>query len=76
MTDRTPVVVGVGMTPFAANREDSNARDLATEAVLACLADAGLENMSAIQHGLTSYESDHFHRVFRASACPIDHLPE
>lgn len=59
---RLPVVVGVGLTPFAANRVDCSARDLAVEAVMACMQDAGLSNLKAIQHGLTSYESDHFNR--------------
>ena len=40
MTDRLPVVVGVGLTPFAASRDDCNVRDLAVEAVLACMHDA------------------------------------
>ncbi|MEL6149958.1 MAG: thiolase family protein [Chloroflexota bacterium] len=71
---RLPVVVGVGMTAFASNREDANARDLATEAVLACLADAGLPDMSAIQHGLTSYESDHFNRQMTLGAILHDHI--
>lgn len=59
---RLPVVVGVGVTPFAANRVDCSARDLAVEAVMACMQDAGLSSLKAIQHGLTSYESDHFNR--------------
>lgn len=74
MADRIPVVVGVGMTPFSSNREDSNARDLTAEAVLACLNDAGLENMSAIQHGLTSYESDHFNRQMTLGAVLHDYI--
>lgn len=59
---RLPVVVGVGLTPFAANRVDCSARDLAVEAVMDCMQDAGLSNLKAIQHGLASYESDHFNR--------------
>ena len=35
-----PVVVGVGVTPFAADRVDCNVRDLVAEAVLDCLRDA------------------------------------
>lgn len=74
MADRMPVIVGVGMTPFSSNREDSNARDLTAEAVLACLNDAGLEDMRAIQHGLTSYESDHFNRQMTLGAVLHDHI--
>lgn len=74
MADRMPVVVGVGMTPFSSNREDSNARDLTAEAALACLDDAGLEDMRAIQHGLTSYESDHFNRQMTLGAVLHDHI--
>ncbi|MEO0560860.1 MAG: thiolase domain-containing protein [Chloroflexota bacterium] len=74
MTDRTPVVVGVGMTPFASNREDANARDLTTEAVLACLSDAGMDSVKPIEHGLTSYESDHFNRQMTLGAILHDHI--
>ena len=55
-----PVVAAVGSTSIAAEHRGSNLRDLMTEAVLACLADAGLRDLSAVEHGLTSYESDHF----------------
>jgi len=74
MTGRTPVVVGVGMTPFSSNREDANARDLTVEAVLACLDDAGLDSIKSIQHGLTSYESDHFNRQMTLGAILQDHI--
>lgn len=74
MTDRIPVVVGVGMTPFASNRDDCNVRDLAIEAVLACMHDAGLDNLKAIEHGLTSYESDHFNRQMTLGALLHDHI--
>lgn len=74
MRDRLPVVVGVGMTPFAANREDCNVRDLTMEAVLDCVHDAQLENLKAIQHGLTSYESDHFNRQMTLGAILHDSL--
>jgi acetyl-CoA C-acetyltransferase len=62
------------MTPFAANREDCNVRDLAVEAVLACVQDAGLDNLDAVQHGLTSYESDHFNRQMTLGAILHDTL--
>jgi acetyl-CoA C-acetyltransferase len=69
-----PVVVGVGLTPFAANRLDANLRDLATEAVLACMQDAGLHDLKAVEHGLTSYESDHFNRQMTLGAVLHDTL--
>lgn len=74
MADRLPVVVGVGMTPFRSNREDCNVRDLAIEAVLDCVRDAGLDNLKAVQHGLTSYESDHFNRQMTLGAILHDSL--
>lgn len=74
MSDRVPVVVGVGMTPFASNRDDCNVRDLAIEAVLACVEDAGLANLNAVEHGLTSYESDHFNRQMTLGAILHDHI--
>lgn len=55
-----PVVVGVGVTPIASNRLDSNPRDLMIEAVLDCISDAGLSDLSAVEQGIASYESDHF----------------
>ena len=74
MTDRRPVVVGVGITPFTSNRDDCNVRDLAVEAVLDCVRDAQLENLDAVQHGLTSYESDHFNRQMTLGAILHDTL--
>ena len=71
---RLPVVVGVGMTPFAAQHADRNARDLATEAALACMRDAGLENLRAVEQGITSYESDHFNRQMTMGAILHDQL--
>jgi len=70
----TPVVVGVGATSFASERPDSNIRDLIAEAVLDCLADAGLENLKAVEHGLTSYESDHFNRQMTLGAILHDQI--
>lgn len=71
---RLPVVVGVGMTSFSSQRVDSNARDLAAEAVLACMQDAGLPDLKAVQHGLTSYESDHFNRQMTFGAILHDQI--
>lgn len=74
MIDRTPVIVGVGTTPFSSYREDANARDLTIEAVLDCIQNAGLHSMKSIQHGLTSYESDHFNRQITLGAILQDHI--
>lgn len=71
---RLPVVVGVGVTPFASERVDANVRDLAAEAVLACMEDAGLPDLKAVQHGLTSYESDHFNRQMTLGAILHDQV--
>lgn len=71
---RLPVVVGVGLTPFAADRADSTVRDLVAEAVLACMADAGLESLDAVEHSLTSYESDHFNLQMTLGAILHDQI--
>lgn len=55
-----PVIVGVGHTAVASDHRGYTIRDLMVEAVLSCLDDAGLESLRDVQHGLTSYESDHF----------------
>ncbi len=55
-----PVIAAVGATPVAAEHRACNTRDLMAEAVLACLADAGMDDLSAVEQGITSYESDHF----------------
>ncbi len=55
-----PVVVGVGYTKIASEHRDASLRDLMVDAVLACVTDSGLDNLDAVEHGLTSYESDHF----------------
>jgi len=71
---QSPVVVGVGTTKFASERPDGNIRDLMAEAVLDCMSDAGLENLSAVQHGLSSYESDHFNRQMTLGAVLHDQI--
>lgn len=71
---RLPVIVGVGVTPFASDRFDSNIRDLVTEAVLDCLADAEVTDIKTIQHGLASYESDHFNRQMTLAAILQDQI--
>ncbi|MBK8023877.1 MAG: thiolase family protein [Chloroflexi bacterium] len=72
--NRLPVVVGVGMTKFASERLDANARDLMAEAVLALLADARMSDLKAVQHGLCSYESDHFNKQMTLAAILHDTL--
>ena len=74
IASRLPVVVGVGMTPFAAHHADKNARDLTTDAVLACMKDAGLENLRDVEQGITSYESDHFNRQMTMGAILHDQI--
>ena len=55
-----PVVAAVGTTAIAAEHRGSNPRDLMADAVLDCLADGGMADLAAVEHGLCSYESDHF----------------
>ena len=55
-----PVVAAVGATAIAAEHRGSSLRDLMLEAVLDCLADGQLDSLTAVEHGLCSYESDHF----------------
>ena len=55
-----PVVAAVGSTKVASEHRGCNIRDLMIEAVLDCLADAGMNDLSAVEQGITSYESDHF----------------
>jgi acetyl-CoA C-acetyltransferase len=64
----------VGTTPFLADRFDSNIRDLVTEAVLDCLADAEVTDIQTVQHGLASCESDHFNRQMTLAALLHDHI--
>ena len=72
-SERNIVVVGGGITPFAANRVDASVRDLVVEAVMLAVADAGVD-LSAVEHGLTSYESDHFNRQMTLGAILHDHI--
>jgi len=69
-----PVVVGVGVTPFASDRVDSNVRDLVAEAVLDCLRDAEMTDLKAVQHSIVSYESDHFNRQMTLAAILQDQI--
>ena len=73
MTDRNVVVVGAGITRFASDRVDANIRDLVIEAVLDAVEDAGVD-LKDVEHGLTSYESDHFNRQMTLGAVLHDHI--
>lgn len=73
MSARRVLVVGGGMTKFASDRLDASVRDLVVEAVLEATADAGVD-LDAVEHGLTSYESDHFNRQMTLGAILHDHL--
>ncbi|MCY4465609.1 MAG: thiolase domain-containing protein [Chloroflexi bacterium] len=55
-----PVIAAVGCTKIASEHRDCNIRDLLADALLDLLADAGLDGLDAVEHGLASYESDHF----------------
>jgi len=70
----SPVIVGVGTTLFAADRLDSTVRDLMAEAVLDCVQDAGLDGLKGVEHGLTSYESDHFNGQMTLGAILHDQI--
>ncbi|MEM7797710.1 MAG: thiolase domain-containing protein [Chloroflexota bacterium] len=72
--ERKIVVVGGGLTKFSSNRKDANVRDLVIEAVIAAVDDAGLDSLEAVEHGLTSYESDHFNRQMTLGAILHDHI--
>lgn len=74
MSERNVVVVGGGLTKFSSNRVDSNVRDLVIEAVISAVADAGIHTLEHVQHGLTSYESDHFNRQMTLGAILHDHI--
>ena len=73
MTDRKVVLVGGGLTKFAAERIDASVRDMVVEAVMATVQDAGVE-LCDVEHGLTSYESDHFNRQMTLGAILHDHI--
>lgn len=73
MAERAVVVVGGGLTKFAAERIDASVRDLVIEAVIAAVEDAGVD-LHGIEHGLTSYESDHFNRQMTLGAILHDHI--
>ncbi len=51
MTERQVMLVGGGMTKFAADRADASVRDLVVEAVLAAVADAGVDSPQRSRDG-------------------------
>ena len=59
MAEREIVVLGGAISKFAADRSDGSIRDWMVEAVIDAVADAGVD-IHDIQHGIASYESDHF----------------
>ncbi len=71
--EREVVVVGLGLSPFSGDRVDASVRDMVVEAVLSALADAGVD-MADIEHGLASYESDHFNRQMTLGAILHDSI--
>lgn len=73
MIERNVVVVGGGITRFAANRLDASVRDLVVEAVMLAVDDAGVD-LHEVDQGLTSYESDHFNRQMTLGAILHDHV--
>ena len=73
MTERHIVLVGGGLTKFASERADASIRDLVVEAVMEAVEDAGIE-LQTVDHGLTSYESDHFNRQMTLGAVLHDHI--
>jgi acetyl-CoA C-acetyltransferase len=65
--DNRIVVLGGGISKFAADRADGTIRDWVAEAVLEALGDAGAD-IAAIQHSVTSYELDHLSKQLSMGA--------
>lgn len=61
------VVLGGGISKFAADRSDGTIRDWVVEAVMEALQDAGVD-ISVIQHSVTSYELDHLSKQLSMGA--------
>jgi len=74
MSERNVVVVGAGATKFGSDRRDASVRDLVVEAVIDTVTDAGIDGLAHVEHGLTSYESDHFNRQMTLGAILHDHI--
>ena len=69
-----PVIAAVGCTKIASEHRDCNARDLLADALLDMLADAGMAGLDAVEHGLASYESDHFNMQMTMGAILHDSI--
>lgn len=69
-----PVIAAVGCTKVASEHRDSNVRDLLADALLDLLADAGMTGLDAVEHGLASYESDHFNMQMTLGAILQDSI--
>ncbi len=67
------VIAGLGFSPFSGDRVDASVRDMVVEAVLAALSDGGID-IADVQHGLASYESDHFNRQMTLGAILHDSI--
>lgn len=61
------VVLGGGISKFAADRSDGSIRDWVAEAVMEALEDAGVD-IATIQHSVTSYELDHLSKQLSMGA--------
>ncbi len=71
--ERKVVVLGGGISKFAAERPDGTIRDWVVEAVMEAVEDAGVE-ISEIDHATTSYFSDHFDKQLKQGAIFHDHI--
>ncbi len=67
MEERPVVVLGGGISKFAAERRDGTIRDWMVEAVQEAVQDAGVE-IEEIEHATTSYFSDHFDKQLKQGA--------
>lgn len=74
MSKHNVVAIGAGATQFGSDRRDASIRDLVVEAVIETVADAGIDGLAHVSHGLTSYESDHFNRQMTLGAILHDHI--
>ena len=72
INDREIVVVGA-ISKFAADRSDGTVRDWVVEAAIDALTDAGV-HIRDIEHGITSYESDHFAKQMTLGAILHDSI--
>lgn len=73
MNERDIVIVGGAISKFASDRSDGTIRDWVVEAVIDTLDDAGVD-IRDIEHGITSYESDHFAKQMTLGAILHDSI--